>query len=266
MEKVNGNNEGKSKITTALLMAAGMGTRIRPLSEETPKPLIPVHGIPIIETIIQAMRKAGIGLIYITVGYKKEKYSYLKEKYDNIEFIENTEYKTKNTISSFYAAMEYLRGQNCIISESDLYVADPSIIKGEMDKSRYMIRYTTPQDYEWGFEINGTRIRKIVRPKQGVFLDHHMYGMAYWMKEDLELLADSVKALYHHPGHESLTYDEAANDGIFDLIDVGVIPLKEGQMFEIDCIDDLVRVDESYMSYIKDKNLITGKELIGGRK
>mgnify|MGYP000739796017 CR=1 FL=1 len=106
------------KITTALLMAAGMGTRIRPLSEETPKPLIPVHGMPIIESNIQAIKSAGIERILITVGYKKEKYLYLKEKYGNIEFIENTEYKTKNTISSFYAAMEYIQDENCLISES----------------------------------------------------------------------------------------------------------------------------------------------------
>jgi CTP:phosphocholine cytidylyltransferase-like protein len=249
--KQSSENRSKRKITTALLMAAGMGVRIRPLSDDTPKPLIPVRGVPMIESNIQALRRAGIELIYITVGYKREKYSYLKEKYGNIEFIENTEYKTKNTISSFNAAMEYLRGQNCIVSESDLYVADPSIIKGDMDKSRYMIRYTPPQDYEWGFEISEDRIRRVVRPNPGVFLDHHMYGTAYWMEEDLELLIDSVKALYQCPGHESLAYDEAANS-IFDSIDMGVIRLSEGQMYEIDRLDDLVRVDPSYMPYLEE--------------
>lgn len=243
----------KSKITAALLMAAGMGVRIRPLSDQTPKPLIPVNGVPMIETNIQAMRKAGIEHIYITVGYRKEEYLYLNEKYGNIEFIENTEYRTKNTISSFHAAMDCLRGHNCLISESDLYVADPSIVKGEMDKSRYMIRYTPPQDYEWGFELSGDRVKRVVRPNPGVFLDNHMYGMSYWMEEDLELLIDSVEALYTCPGHEALAYDEAAN-GSFDSIDMGVIPLNAGQMYEIDSLDDLVRVDPSYMPYLEDRH------------
>lgn len=242
--------KSNNKITAALLMAAGMGVRIRPLSNETPKPLISVRGTPLIETNMQALVKAGIERIYITVGYKKEKYVYLKEKYRVVEFIENKEYKSKNTISSFYAAMEYLRGHNCIISESDLYVTDPSIIKGTMDKSRYMMRFTDPQDYEWGFELDGDRIKKIVRPNPGVFLGNHMYGMSYWMKEDLELLIDSVKTLYLRPGHESLAYDEAANS-IFDEIDMGIIPLKQGQMYEIDCLNDLVRVDSAYMSYLE---------------
>lgn len=42
----------QNNFDTALLMAAGMGTRIRPISEETPKPLIPINGVPMIETII----------------------------------------------------------------------------------------------------------------------------------------------------------------------------------------------------------------------
>jgi len=237
------------KITTALLMAAGMGTRIRPLSEETPKPLIPVHGMPIIESNIQAIKSAGIERILITVGYKKEKYLYLKEKYGNIEFIENTEYKTKNTISSFYAAMEYIQDENCLISESDLYIADPSVIKGEMDKSRYLIRYVSNQDYEWGFEMQEGRISKVVRPRPGIFLNHHMYGLAYWMKSDLKYLIESVKRLYNSPGHEGLAYDEAAND-IFDVIDMGIISVDEGQLYEIDCLQDLVKADPSYATYL----------------
>lgn len=63
--------KSNNKITAALLMAAGMGVRIRPLSNETPKPLIPVRGTPLIETNMQALVKAGIERIYITVGYKK---------------------------------------------------------------------------------------------------------------------------------------------------------------------------------------------------
>lgn len=241
-------SDKKVKITTALLMAAGMGTRIRPLSENTPKPLISVNGIPMIESNIQALIKAGIEKIYITVGYKKEKYLYLKEKYQNIDFIENKEYETKNTISSFYAAMEFLAGKNCFISESDLYIANPDIIKGEIDKSRYYIRYISNQDYEWGFELNNNKIKKILRPRKGFFLNHHMYGMAYWLKDDLELLIESVKELYNKPGHEGLAYDEAGNY-IFDKINMGIIEVDEGQVYEIDCIDDLVRIDSSYLKY-----------------
>ena len=101
METGYRHNQQVNKITTALLMAAGMGTRIRPISEKIPKPLIPVHGTPIIETLIEAILLAGIQKIIITVGYQKDKYLYLKEKYNNIILVENKDYLSRNTISSF---------------------------------------------------------------------------------------------------------------------------------------------------------------------
>jgi CTP:phosphocholine cytidylyltransferase-like protein len=243
------DNQKANKITTALLMAAGMGTRIRPISEEIPKPLIPVHGTPIIETLIGAILLAGIPKIIITVGYQKDKYLYLKEKYNNITLVENKDYSSRNTISSFYAAMNYLRNKNCLICESDLCIFDSSIIKGEMDKSRYLMRNVSLQNYEWGFDLQNDRVRRVVRPKPDVLLDHHMYGIAYWMKEDLEKLIDAVNVSYHKVGYEQLAYDEVANE-IFYKIDMGVIRVKDGQLYEIDCLQDLVKVDPAYNIYL----------------
>lgn len=246
--KKSGRDE--RKITAALLMAAGMGTRIRPLSDVTPKPLIPVNETPMIETMIRAVKAAGIKKIIITVGYKKEKLRRLEEKYEGIIFVENGEYKNKNTISSFYAASNLIKDENCLICESDLYVADPAIIRGSMDKSRYLLKKTKPQNHEWGFELSGGRVTKVVRPKPGVYLDHRMYGVAYWMKQDLNKLIDAVKKAYKNQSHAQKAYDEIGNY-IFDEIDMGIIKVENGQIYEIDCLDDLVKVDASYAARIK---------------
>lgn len=245
MEAENFKVGEEEKITTALLMAAGMGTRIRPISENTPKPLIPVLGTPMIETMIVALRKAGIERIIITIGYKKDKYLYLQEKYGNIEFVENKEYLDKNTISSFYAARDYIRNENCIICESDLYVGDPTIIRGSIDKSRYFLKKVELQNYEWGFELVNDRVKKVVRPLAERFLNHHMYGIAYWMKDDLNKLIDAVEKAYENKGHEQLAYDEIGNK-IFDDIDMGTIEVFEGQVYEVDSLEDLLKVDDSY--------------------
>lgn len=241
---------GGKKITTALLMAAGMGTRIRPLSELTPKPLIPVNGTPMIETIIGAIKKAGIDRVVITVGYKQERFYYLKEKYENIILIKNRDYRIKNTISSFYAAMNLLQNENCLICESDLYVADPSIIKGEIDKSRYILEKSKPQNYEWGFHLVDNMVRKVVRPRPEIYLDHRMYGISYWIKEDLNKLIKAVKRVYPNEECYQKAYDEIGNY-IFDEIDMGITSVANNQVYEIDCIDDLVKVDDSYAAYMK---------------
>jgi CTP:phosphocholine cytidylyltransferase-like protein len=253
LESRSQSKQKMHKVTMALLMAAGMGTRIRPLSEETPKPLIRVRGTPMIESLLEAISMAGIPKVIITVGYKKDKYLYLKEKYENITIVENTEYMIKNTISSFYAAKDYLRNENCLICESDLYISDPSVIKGEIDKSRYLIRNVSAQNYEWGFHLENDQIREVVRPRPDVFLDHHMYGISYWLNNDLERLISAVDASYHNAEYAQLAYDEVANE-IFDEIDMGVIRVKDGQLHEIDCLHDLVKVDPSYEIYLNKTN------------
>ena len=64
-------------VKNAIIMAAGFGTRMRPLSLTTPKPLIEVGGQPMIESVIAALHQNGISEIYIVVVYLKDHYQYL---------------------------------------------------------------------------------------------------------------------------------------------------------------------------------------------
>ena len=73
----------------------------------------------------------GIKKIYIVLGYKKEMFYYLKDKYFEVEFIENKDYETRNTISSLYAARNILN-DDFIISEGDLWISDSSIFKAQI--------------------------------------------------------------------------------------------------------------------------------------
>lgn len=80
---------------SAILMAAGLGTRMRPLTDNTPKPLIKAAEKPLIETVIDGLWQHGVREIYVVTGYLAEQFDYLAEKYPGLTLVNNEEYTVK---------------------------------------------------------------------------------------------------------------------------------------------------------------------------
>ena len=123
------------QVKNAIIMAAGIGQRMRPVTLETPKPLIAVNGRRMIDTVIQALHANGIEDITVVTGYLKEKFEVLKEEYPGIRLVENPYYDTCNNISSLYCAREYL--SDTILLDGDQMIYDPSILRPEFERSGY---------------------------------------------------------------------------------------------------------------------------------
>jgi CTP:phosphocholine cytidylyltransferase-like protein len=228
------------KVKRVLIMAAGFGSRMAPLTLTTPKPLVKVNGKRMIDTGIDAVLKAGIPEIYVIRGYKAEMFDELLEKYPMVKFVENPFYAEGNAILSIACAGALIK--NCYTMEADLIISNPDIIKPYQYKSTYL-GIPVEQTEDWCIEVKDDVIYRIGKGGKNCY---QTVGIAYWSEEDGTKLYRHIKEVISKPEGRNYFVGQVALTVYKDDYKVGVRAVAHEDIVEIDTLDELKQIDKSY--------------------
>lgn len=226
----------------AIFIAAGFGTRLVPITFNTPKPLVRVHGVRIIDRLIDACLAAGINEIYIVRGYLGELFDQLLYKYPMIKFLENPVYNEANNISSSLVARYML--SNAYVFEADLLISNPAIIKKYHFTSDFLAIKKERSD-DWCFKVKDGII---VEEKVGGEGDdiRQMVGISYWNEVDGHKLSQDIADVYTSPGGKERYWEQVPLVYRKDHYQVEVRECHDDDIVEIDTFNELKAIDKTY--------------------
>lgn len=231
-----------NKAERAVIMAAGFGSRLMPVTKETPKPLIKVNGVRMIDSVIKALHKNGVNEIYIVVGYLKEKFDVLKKEYSGIELIENPYYDTCNNISSLYVAREHL--ENSLILDGDQIIYNDDVLSPYFEKSGYNSVWTDGETDEWLQQVENGKV--ISCSRTGGKRGWQLFSISRWNEKDGKKLKRHLELEFENKQNRGIYWDDVVMFNHFDEYDLTVRPMNYGDVIEIDSLDDLMKLDLSY--------------------
>lgn len=229
------------RVKRAVFIAAGFGSRLVPITLNTPKPLVRVHGVRIIDSLLDAVAAAGIEEVWLVRGYLGEQFDQLLYKYPNIRFIENPLFNTANNISSMVAARDLL--QNAYVLEADLLLYNPKLITRYQYRSNYLAIPMKRSD-DWCFRVDERGV--IQEVMVGGEDCMQMVGISYWTAEDGRRLAGHLMEAFNAPGGRERYWDTVPLKYYLDDYTVYARKCDAEDVIEIDTFTELKALDKAY--------------------
>ena len=228
------------RVKRAIFLAAGFGSRLVPITLNTPKPLVRVNGTRLIDTLLDAVQKAGIEEVVIIRGYLGEQFDQLKYKYPNIRFVENPMYNESNNISSAYFVRDLFCG--AYVLESDLLLKNPKLIR-KYEYSTNFLGIPVERTDDWYF-----------RTKDGIIYEqgvggtncHQMVGVSYWDEQAGKRLEKDLEEVFNSPGGKERYWEQTALLYKKENYKIAVRECTLDDIVEIDTFTELKQIDKTY--------------------
>ncbi|SEJ69824.1 CTP:phosphocholine cytidylyltransferase [Dyadobacter koreensis] len=180
----------------AVILAAGCGSRLNPLTLQYPKPLVNINGTTIVERQIEFLNNIGVDDIYIVVGYMAEQFSFLEHRY-NVKLIINPEYKSRSNFYSLYLCAKIL--SDTWIFEGDVFFTR-NFLSCELPTSFFFVgpkrylqgdgRFVIDQNNKVAEIIPMEWTSEPIENKQNILVPA---GVSYWTRDSMKILVDAMK-------------------------------------------------------------------------
>lgn len=228
------------RVKKAIFLAAGFGSRLVPITLNTPKPMVLVNGKRIIETLLDAVVKAEIEEIYIVTGYLSEQFEILKKKYPQIKFVENNMYNEANNISSAYLVRNLIK--NAYVLESDLYLYNSKLIRKYEYHSNFLGYYVDRTD-DWCLDVkNGI----VTKEKIGGINCYQMVGISYYDEKDGVNIEKDMEEVFKSPGGKEKYWEQVILDVCKKNYNIFLRECQKKDIIEIDTFNELKAIDPTY--------------------
>ena len=225
------------KPKSAIILAAGYGLRMVPLCRDVPKAFLEVNGTPLIERLIEQLHQADVFDISIVVGYKKEQFEYLIDKY-NIELVVNTNYHDMNNMHSLSLVSHKLG--NSYIVPCDIWCETNPFSKIEL-YSWYMVTDKLIQESR----IKSNRSNELIKISEEE-LGNKEIGISYITQDKAEIITGNIAVLKRTGVYQNAFWEEAALIGKKLIANARIISDKT--VHDINIYDDLLHCDINSMS------------------
>lgn len=233
-----------------VILAAGLGTRLRPKTNEMPKCMVEVNGVKIIQKQIENLLSNGIKKeeILVVTGYRADKLKgFLDENYYGINVIDNVDYDKTNNMYSMYLAREFVKGQPFIMMNADVFY-DADVIKDLLSDDRKNLIVCDDGRYiEESMKIikNDNRIMEISKKisedeAYGVTIDVYKFSEQASDKF-IEIIKDYIEEQKDLNSWTEVAINELVKKEIFESLDM------KYKWVEIDNHEDLKQAEELFV-------------------
>lgn len=239
-------------VERAIIMAAGTGTRMQPITLQTPKPLVKVNGVRMIDTVIQGLHANGIREIYVVTGHLHEQFAGLEQEYPGLKLLYNDRYSVCNNISSLYVARAFL--ENAIILDADQIIYNPEILSPAFERSGYNAVYTEEPTEEWLMTLENGVVTACSRT--GGNKGWKLFSISRWTSDDGEKLRRHLEIEFEQKKNDQIYWDDVAMFCYPQEYRLGVWPMHESDIVEIDSLEELASIDPSYKGILKGEDYV----------